>query len=88
MVHGACSVSVLQCPVCAIAETPLPGGLLVEEHIANYGIPLEFLSFWGFEGEGLLGCWHISRLPKKLDHSDDSYPSNQANQILDPPIKT
>ena len=75
--------------VCAIAETPLPGGLLVEEHIANYGIPMDFLSFWGFEGGGSVGLLAYKLFAKKkLDHSDENCPSNQANQILDPPIKT
>ena len=33
--------------LCAIAETPLPGGLLVEKRIANIGITFEICyGFW------------------------------------------
>ena len=33
--------------------------------------------------------WHSrSKFPIKLDYLDENCPSNQANQLLDPPIKT
>ena len=34
--------------LCAIAEYLFPGGLLVEEHIANVGIPLDIFKFLSF----------------------------------------